>query len=143
MKVVFLDFDGVLNSRETTPEFGLDETLIARLNRLLAHTGAKVVISSSWRRCHSLEYCIATLENAGFKGEVLGATPEREREWGSPSTPRGFEIQDWLHANPEVEAFVILDDEGDMEHLLPFLVRTSMVSGLQDEHVDRAIEILT
>jgi hypothetical protein len=141
VKVLFLDFDGVLNSRDTVPEFSLDDVLVARVNRILSVTGAKVVISSSWR-AHGLPYCIAFLENAGFKGEVIGATPFREREWGKRSPPRGLEIQDWMDANPGVERFVILDDEGDMEHLLPFLIRTSMVDGLQDSHVDEAVRAL-
>jgi hypothetical protein len=41
-----------------------------------------------------------------------------------------------------VESFVILDDDADMEHLLPRLVQTSMDDGLQDRHVEKAVEIL-
>ena len=141
MKVVFLDFDGVLNDSQTQPEFGIEAKFVDRLNVLIEKTGAKVVISSSWR-LYGLLQCSLILENAGFKGEVIGLTPERVREWGKQGPPRGLEIQAWLDAHPEVEKFVILDDEADMEHLLPFLVKTSMVTGLEDHHVALAVAVL-
>jgi hypothetical protein len=53
MKVVFLDIDGVLNCTKTkNPRkfpYVVDPKLLARLNRLLERTAAKVVLSSSWR----------------------------------------------------------------------------------------------
>jgi hypothetical protein len=53
MKVIFLDIDGVLNC-EKTPNprkfpYVVDKKLLARLQKLLERTGAKVVLSSSWR----------------------------------------------------------------------------------------------
>jgi hypothetical protein len=53
MKVIFLDIDGVLNCNKTTNPRGLpfvvDRRLLARFRRLLDRTGAKVVLSSTWR----------------------------------------------------------------------------------------------
>jgi HAD domain in Swiss Army Knife RNA repair proteins len=53
MKVIFLDIDGVLNCKEIpNPSkflYIVDEKLLRRLERLLKQSGAKVVLSSSWR----------------------------------------------------------------------------------------------
>ena len=138
MKVVFLDFDGVLNTTTTTPAYALEAGLVALLNVIVKLTGAKVVVSSAWRAIEGLPYCVAHLERSGFQGEVIGATPERNKV----SDPRGLEIQAWLDEHPEVEAFVILDDEADMEHLLPKLVQTSFEHGLTEADVEKAARLL-
>lgn len=60
---------------------------------------------------------------------------------------RGHEIQDWLRHRAErrddVEAFVIIDDDSDMDHLLPKLVKTTCATGLLDEHVEAAARLLS
>lgn len=134
MKIVFLDFDGVLNCI-TSPEFTIERVFVERLNRILAVTGAHVVISSSWR-LEPREAVGALLMN-GFAGGILGGTPYL------PGAIRGLEIQTWINAQgTEPESFCILDDDQDMGHLTPFLIKTSLADGLQDRHVERAIEIL-
>ena len=148
MKVVFLDFDGVLNSGEfaASPRndnpgglLGLDWKAIARLNRLILLTGAKVVVSSTWRLDDDVPGLRALLGEAGFDGEVIGMTP-------SLNGPRGLEIQAWLDSAPlfgvDVEQFVIVDDDSDMEHLGDRLVKTTFQDGLQDEHVEKAAALL-
>ena len=53
MKVIFLDIDGVLNCDKTpNPRdfpYIVDKKLLARFRKLLERTGAKVVLTSSWR----------------------------------------------------------------------------------------------
>src|SRR5450759_4593748 len=53
MKVIFLDIDGVLNCDKTpNPRkfpYIVDKTLLVRLKKLLDRTGAKAVLSSTWR----------------------------------------------------------------------------------------------
>jgi hypothetical protein len=53
MKVVFLDIGGVLNCKATrNPRklpYVVDAKLLKRFHRLLERTGAKVVLSSTWR----------------------------------------------------------------------------------------------
>lgn len=159
MKLLFLDFDGVLNSVETfrertaarergepIPEFSdIDRGLVARLNQLLEQTGAKVVISSSWRcfarvqdPLNPTRWLQRLLDSRGFKGEVIGSTPELPY----PKT-RGDEIQSWLTRDGgAVRSFVILDDEDDMAHLKDRLVQTSFETGLQDHHVSMAVTVL-
>jgi len=59
VNVVFLDLDGVLNSRAwwnlgrscglPWPVNQFDPNAVQRLNRLLSESGARVVLSSAWR----------------------------------------------------------------------------------------------
>jgi hypothetical protein len=55
---------------------------------------------------------------------------------------RGAEIQQWMDENWTPERFVILDDNADMDHLLPHLVRTSSIVGLTDANATKAVEML-
>jgi len=158
VKIVFLDFDGVLNShryfasrgleKDVTEEAeALDPKAVARLNRLIEVTGASVVISSSWRHGRSLDRLAYMLALRGFIGPVIDKTVD----WSEPdegkliytAQERGDEIRIWLDAHPEVTTFVALDDDSDMTAVRDFHVKTSLDEGLLDEHVDRAISILT
>ena len=56
---------------------------------------------------------------------------------------RGREIQLWLQQHPEVDSFVILDDDADMDNLIDRLVQTEIETGLTEQDADRAIELLT
>lgn len=151
MKVLFLDIDGVLNSEdwvERTKKSGeitvsltrdLDRDAVSVLNSIITQSGAKVVISSSWRVFHDLWEMKSILQRHGFVGEVIDMTPRR-----APNPPyrRGNEIQAWLDQHPEVKSFVIIDDDADMEHLLDKLVRTDWMYGLREEHVAPALKVL-
>ena len=48
MKVIFLDFDGVITTPETKWNIGL--VYVKRIKQICDATGAKLVISSSWQR---------------------------------------------------------------------------------------------
>ena len=156
MKIIFLDIDGVLNSvawmkaeaaaagNDTTENTigwnKVDPAACARLNRIITATGAKIVVSSTWRKMLCLSAIRGVLLGSGvtYPVPIIDKTPVLHK-------PRGLEIQAWLdefHNSNLVEDFVILDDDGDMEHLVDKLVQTSCETGLLDEHVDRAIEIL-
>jgi hypothetical protein len=161
--LLVLDIDGVLNSAEYMrqlanarghgavlhPPDKLDPAAVARLNRLLALAGGPhVVISSAWRAVHGRDATERYLAAAGVKAHVVGVTPKLWRDVRSRGTeltlaaPRGREIQAWLDEHPGYGPVVILDDNSDMEHLLPRLVQTTWAEGLQDEHVARAVKML-
>ena len=55
---------------------------------------------------------------------------------------RGYEIQEYLDEHPEIDNFVIIDDETDMVHLIDKLVQTSWKTGILNEHVERILKIL-
>ena len=111
MKVIFLDVDGVLNSDEYIARTIKEKTLgifadvdtdkIRLLQQAIQATGANIVLSTSWRyskRIGSLK------ELLGLYGIYTDSTPCINQE-------RGTEIRTWLNEHPEVEDYVILDDE--------------------------------
>jgi hypothetical protein len=144
MKIVFLDFDGVLNNwyhieanpRHTRFAHVMPEK-VALVKRLVTATNSKIVISSAWRNLYSLEELLEVLDFHGYPdAPIIDKTPCAE------SGIRGREIQVWLDNNPDAESFVILDDDNDMAHLAHRLVHTSMDFGITDEDVDKAIFML-
>jgi hypothetical protein len=154
MKVIFLDFDGVLCNPEsisagykarTAPEqdpYGPHDDCVSALNRIIEQTGAVIVVSSTWRKCKNPNSAMReTLMRWGVTGQVIGCTPVLER--GAFSVQRGTEIQQWLDTSrTPVTSFVILDDDSDMAHLRHRLVRTSFKVGLTEADADQAIAIL-
>lgn len=156
MKVLFLDIDGVLNSNEYVktdrylkkeqgvgfPDCDLDENAIKRVNHICEKTGAKIVISSTWREMND---CIPSLIRNGLKIKVIGLTPCLDRKTESGvwmAKTRGQEIQAWLDKN-EVDEYVILDDDKDMlDSQLSNFINTNYLYGLTEEDVEEAIKIL-
>lgn len=149
IKVIFLDIDGVLNNKKwlgaahfnRTEDYNLKQLeprAIHLLNELVAATGAKVVVSSSWRILHSKDELEKFLKAKGFAHSLMDYTPNSKTHNGC----RGDEIQEWLSEHPEVSSFVILDDNSDMGDVIDKLVQTSFKRGLQKEHVERAIKLL-
>ena len=161
MRICFCDFDGVLNSHsffnstenKEGPAGAIDPKAVARLNAIIAKTGAKVVISSSWRYGRSVERLQAILEERGFVGEVIDKTadcvymdaPNPKDSNFYHAYPRCDEIQEWLDRHPEVKSFVVLDDDREAEvpgHKDRFIHTNTFLGGLLDEHVEEAIGIL-
>ncbi len=156
MKVIFLDIDGVLND-ENSPSMSnqlfdpqdIDIKYVKRLNKIIEKTGAKIVVSSSWRK--SISYGLGltidelreTLNNRGLNGEIIDITPHL---YGIDNE-RPEEIEDWLNnCEYEIDSFVILDDYWANKFKAKFpnnFVHQVNSAGLQDDQVDRAIEILT
>ena len=161
MKVIFLDVDGVLNSQRykesgqfgagaSNLEFGrsqIDPEAVARLDRLIDATGARVVVSSSWRHFWSLDEIRNMLAERGLRNidALMDITP-------SMLSDRGSEIGQWLgimdearrYGGDDVEAFVILDDDTDFDErdMFSHLVRVNPDVGLTDDDVRRAVQIL-
>ena len=137
MRVLFLDFDGVLNNF-TTRNFGEAMTPISCMNLSILLDGApdlKIVISSAWRMW-GRDYCAEVLQKNGIdSSRVIDIT-------GNEQGIRGHQIQCWLDQNPGVTAFVIIDDESDMGHLMDKLVKTSGYVGLTLLDVERALVVL-
>jgi hypothetical protein len=139
-KIVFLDFDGVVNAFDEPESLRyLSQTCVANLNTLLERSGASIVISSTWRIGHRIVDMIQILVNAGFRfpERVIGITPR-----GCQGQVRGDEIGLWLKDHPEVKEFVILDDDSDMGPFMDRLVRSDSDIGLTDLDVEKALKIL-
>ncbi len=159
MKIIFLDLDGVLNSAayfKSLKDKGihqdkilnsLEPGMVERLNKIIDRTGAKVVISSTWRKLHSMDELKAFLVEFGFRyvDNVIDVTP-------TMNTDRGLEIHRWLTAQKErlsydsdpITHFCIIDDNNDMvlPYLLSRFVWTTWDDGMEDNHVEKAIETL-
>lgn len=139
MKVIFLDIDGVLINRESCRQgFGIpDLTCVQHLNYILDNSDAQLVISSCWRIGRSVPELQKLLEEWGVRrNRIIDKTPH---DW---SAQRGQEIQWWLEDNKGVERFVIVDDDSDMCHLLPYLVKTRFEPGLTLEDAKKVLDML-
>lgn len=148
MKILFLDIDGVCNSREyilkldglfDDPKFQMDPEAVKRINRITDVTGACIVVTSTWRLAfrHSayplrqLRECFASYKITGGVVDMTGVRNDGRR----------YEIQEWLDMHTGVDAFVILDDE-TIEGFPGHTIKTTLDLGVQDIHVDQVIDIL-
>jgi hypothetical protein len=90
---------------------------------------------------------------------------ERPAHWQQASYQRGFEIAKWLVDNtsapenkeftltvemhehvpdrPQLDGFVILDDDSDMAWLQEHFVKTEHDTGLLPEHIEKVLKVLS
>lgn len=174
-KIIFLDIDGVLNvevyltifwdickrinlSRPEAASLRMDAMrddygnlfcplASRRLAWIIELTGAKIVISSTWRM-NGLSEMQAMWKHRGLAGEVIDITPIHmaKRTNDMPfleRLERGNEIKEWLSEHPEVKSYVIFDDDNDMlpEQLENF-IRTDEAYGITLKDAEKAIQIL-
>ena len=151
MKILFLDVDGVLNNNLTrTITFDgwcfVDDYLVKRLKRIIDATGAKIVLSSTWRDGWNRE---DESKNEPFFNQLRNKLKEYGMEiWDALPMPmrpsRGTAINEWfeLHKDLNIESFVILDDWYDMGIYRDHLIQISGSIGLTNEDVNEAISFL-
>ena len=137
MKIIFLDIDGVLAIPRTRFKTFAPECTDA-LKTILQSTGAKIVISSTWRKLHSTAELDAMFVMYGFPiGSIIDSTPN------SPNGVRGAEISSWLHGR-DVEDYIVIDDEDfDIKEYTDRIVNTKFKIGLTSEDADKAIKMLS
>ena len=72
MKIIFLDIDGVLNTISNWGSRPIEKRFspgcVAALNKITEHTGAKIVISSSWKNIMGYQELSDLLHSVGIKG---------------------------------------------------------------------------
>jgi hypothetical protein len=121
MKVIFLDIDGVLNVYcEGRDEYGctFHKHFEDNLRWIIEETGAKIVISSTWRR-DGLDVMQNLWKHRNLPGEVIDITPTEVDvvEYGTCEfydlVDRGHEIQQWINDH-DIVNYVIIDDDNDM-----------------------------
>jgi hypothetical protein len=160
MKVIFLDFDGVLNSqgsflyednrRKKHKEQGVkgpvQETLCnvctANFQFVLdQYKDVKIVLSTTWRNLYSIDWLKAKLESYHIdSSRVIDKTPEHRM-----TGDRGQEISHWLDQHPEVTHYIVIDDNdwgisplhGDR------FVKTTWEGGFTTAHAAEACEKLS
>ena len=154
-KVIFLDIDGVLNSNKSFADNSeydkllrkvydgsIDDIVRCKMNDIDLDkafmvrdicnlTGAKVVISSCWRKLSIYPLIEEKLVSLGVP--IVGVTPYANGN-------RGAEIRKYLEEN-EVDDFVILDDDifRDFNGLKNYLVKTSFYEEGLTEDISREI----
>lgn len=133
IKVIFLDFDGVLNGYNRRIEFifkiarkfhfidflnsiydifGIRTFKVFLLKIICIFTNSKVVLSSSWRKAYYIPY--KENDSRGkqlirkfkfFHIPVIGKTPKVS------NGERAIEIKEYLEQHKNIKNFIILDDE--------------------------------
>lgn len=154
MKVLFLDFDGVLTSStdgtlslsaptgpisigELTAR--LSRRRIGYLNEILAEAGSLVVLTTPWREIHHQKSLVDALEVQGFKGRLLGITPSLSVAKMGRAVYKHDEIQAWVSLVAP-DTFIILDSIA-MGPLNDHLLRIE--DGLEEDHIARAVSLFS
>lgn len=183
MKIIFLDIDGVLNHEEwycsdrahkaylATNEtdikaYNFDPESWKWIQKIIDETGAKIVLSSSWRS-YDLASTIEKYKDTAFKpiiDNLVGVTP------CTMSRNRGEEINrffvivngnitqnlpqsiEWLKKHPletlsakgeKIDQYVILDDDTDvLDEQKPHFVHIDCWNGITKEDYQKALSIL-
>ena len=148
---IFLDVDGVLNNDRFRKSHGsrdhIDSGKVALLAEIVKLSGAKLVLTSTWKIYLNLNLSSHNADGAylldklGEYGLCLFAMTDDSGD------DRGEGILNFLYENP-CDSFVILDDEQfDFKEtgLLPNLVLTddkAFNGGLTEKDVEKALMIL-
>ncbi len=167
--IIFLDFDGVLNTEKyycelkskglpSNDKYGqlFDPEAVANLRKIIDATDARIVVSSSWRYM-GLNVLQRMWYDRDLPGRIVDITPlhlldDKLRDTDLTqvdvlSLCRGNEIK-WyfdevLDANSDSRRFVIFDD---LKEVLPELqdhfVRIDPIVGITEGDVERAIVVI-
>ena len=111
---------------------------VKALKRILDETGAKIVISSTWRKSKSLGELKAIFAQYGISYDaVIDTTPN------SRDGIRGAQIMTWLKVNGRnVEKYIVIDDEDfDIKEYTDRIVKTlgGLNSGLSESDASKYV----
>jgi hypothetical protein len=163
-RYVFLDIDGVVATFRMANKIRWDLNPICQnyLGKIIEETGAKLVITSSWRM-KNVEKTKELLEQKGFRycSSIVGVTI-RAKNFLKPDSrltipmPQGIEVKHYINELVRFQStpfrefelgvdynYVILDDNDDMllEQANHF-VCIDCITGLTEQTAQMAIEIL-
>lgn len=151
MKILFLDFDGVITTLKTRWKIDMDKIKI--INDICDKTDGKIVVTSSWRIGYAnvvaafheslKQYFIKNQYLDHFKdsfdkfiSNIVGMTE-------SFGGLRGDEIKFYMNEHPDVENYVILDDDSDMcDYQLFNFVQTDTYEGITERDAKLCVDIL-
>jgi len=162
MNIIFLDFDGVINSEgffvaRSRNMQGLrminidvnneeDDRIqwymwqinpynLDILREIIEETSSSVIVISSWKNLIRFDRVSKELIKLGIP--IIGRTYDQ-------GSNRGFGIKEYLKDN-EVDSYIIIDDEifrDYDEELLAHLVKTEFINGLTLKEKEKALKIL-
>ena len=145
-KVLFLDIDGVLNSKFYykyiyKPEEGgsrFDPYCVILVKKLVEEFSLKVVISSTWRD-GAMNRLMKELEENDFLEHL-------HEDWLTPvvrPASRGKEIKLWLDNHSDVNNYLIIDDNHNLlDNQLSKFVQTSAFLGMVQKSYYEARNLL-
>jgi hypothetical protein len=152
MKIIFLDFDGVMDNeyydhilskagKPIADEYGLlfDPECVKNLKHIIDNTGADIVISSTWKDLMSYKDILDMWKYRGLPGFVTDVTP-------TISNHRGNEIDAWLEECRHDCQYAIIDDldaSNFNPHQIEHLFVVNPYCGLDEDTAKRVIEHLT
>ena len=146
MRLLFLDIDGVVNS---SGHNGLESEKLREVQRICHTAGAKIVLSSDWRRLREpRQFVERALTALGV--EMVGATPELDSMY---AYVRPQEILSWISTTKHaIEGWCAVDDRDlDIEdgamvrgtnYFAGHFVQTDVETGLTPALADECIRLL-
>lgn len=146
-KIIFLDFDGVIT--HLSSDWEIDNKKCLLVKKICDETGAKIVISSSWRYS-TVEKTIDQykLHDWVLTPYVVGVTEHLDMSTGwdllSYFPQRGLEIAEYIQTSDDlIKNYVILDDSTDLLYIQKdHFIKTDTYKGISEENVQQAIQIL-
>lgn len=150
MKVIFLDVDGVLNSKDwlennrVRTENSVNPEKVKLLAEIVKNTNATVVLSSTWRYIPEHPMFMYLTDILGVNGiKIHSFTPKLDGD-------RPREIKEWIEKQTEEVQFISIEDDFSEEDYRKYgiedrLVKTSYYGeygGIQRNHVEQAIQLL-
>jgi hypothetical protein len=145
-KIVFLDFDGVLNRDTLYHKDPIERALVHRVGEMVQRHDAQIVISSDWRHHYDLRILRQILfQYGGIPPRRVIATTHVPRKQGGGI--RGQEIAQWLEAHGQPVRLAILDDNHrgrfNMDVVRPWFVQTDPAKGVTPKDIKQATALLT
>ena len=166
-KIIFLDFDGVLNTehyqnllhlqgKPWQDEYGafFDPNAVGQLKKIIDATGADIVVESSWKYL-GLDAMKELWKVRNLPGRIIDITPSTISDDYLLSTDlenihlsilhcKGIEIASWLSKfKPQDIRYIIIDDEYViLDSQLPHFILTNPYEGITEEQANKAISIL-
>lgn len=158
-KVLFLDFDGVLNDsgfvqnalKDVGPiaqytielaQTTLDPARVAKVQHICDVTGADVVLVTGWRRWAKFEELCSALKFTGLTAPVIDKVGGVKMS----GDLRRWATAEWLEENPAYTRHVVLDDDTnlwqDWNGKKNDLICVHPFEGIEDKHVAQVIGIL-
>lgn len=152
MNIIFLDFDGVMDTasydmhlvKNGLPECDdkgrpmFDPKCIEHLKRIIDETNADVVVTSDWKYIDKYDDLLDMWTQRNMPGFLTDVTP-------NVSKHRGDEIDSWLKECKTDCNYIILDDLDESNfntHQLDRLIVVDPFVGLDNHAAERAISIL-
>ena len=161
-KVIFLDIDGVLNTKcwytqmnGNTPKdkygYTFDPRSVANLKKILDETGAEIVISSSWKSL-GLSELEEMWQERRLPGKLIGITPNSVSDEMLLNADldhmelfhiRGMEIKEWLDKHgKKVSHYVIIDDvDNFLSSQKSHFVQTDPEVGITESDVKKVVRL--